>query len=195
MDILKSILEATNQDLDMIDMEKFNDLTMYDSEYQSFFNKMSGIEHYRLLVYISKLFNNSVLFDIGTNRGYSAIALSANPTNRVISYDIVKMSNVDNIKNSPYNTNIEFKIGNFMELEDVHQTKFILLDTVHDGTSEFEVIQFLKEVKWNGILLLDDIDCEYFPVLNDVWNNLDLEKYNITKKGHWSGSGLAIFKG
>lgn len=195
MDILKSILEATNQDLDMIDMEKFNDLTMYDSEYQSFFNKASGIEHYRLLVYISKLFNNFVLFDIGTNRGYSAIALSANPTNRVISYDIVKMPNVNNIKNSPYNTNIEFKIGNFMELEDVHQTKFILLDTVHDGTSEFEVIQFLKEVKWNGILLLDDIDCEYFPVLNDVWNNLDLEKYNITKKGHWSGSGLAIFKG
>jgi hypothetical protein len=161
MDILKSILEATNQDLDMIDMEKFNDLTMYDSEYQSFFNKASGIEHYRLLVYISKLFNNFVLFDIGTNRGYSAIALSANPTNRVISYDIVKMPNVNNIKNSPYNTNIEFKIGNFMELEDVHQTKFILLDTVHDGTSEFEVIQFLKEVKWNGILLLDDIDCEY----------------------------------
>ena len=65
---------------------------------------------------------------------------------------------------------------------------------MHDGTSEFEVIQFLKEVKWNGILLLDDIDCEYFPVLNDVWNNLDLEIYNITKKGHWSGSGLAIFK-
>lgn len=195
MEILKSILEVANQYLDTIDMEKFNDLTMFDSEYQLFFKKNSGVEHYRLLAYISKLFNDSILFDIGTNRGYSAIALSANPTNKVISYDIVKMPNVDNIINSPSNKNIEFKIGNFMELEDAHKTNFILLDTVHDGKSEFEVIEFLKNIKWNGILLLDDINCEYFPALNDVWNNLDLEKYNITKKGHWSGSGLVIFKG
>ena len=40
-----------------------------------------GKEHYKLLSYLSTLFNNSIIIDIGTHRGSSALALSYNSTN------------------------------------------------------------------------------------------------------------------
>ena len=47
-----------------------------------------GEQHYRLLGELASKFNNSIIIDIGTHRGSSALALSSNPTNTIHSFDI-----------------------------------------------------------------------------------------------------------
>jgi len=42
-----------------------------------------GKEHYKLLSYLSTLFNNSNILDIGTHLGHSSLALSYNKTNTI----------------------------------------------------------------------------------------------------------------
>ena len=49
----------------------------------------AGQSEYKLYAYLSTFFNKSTILDIGTRVGGSALALSYNPTNQVISYDLV----------------------------------------------------------------------------------------------------------
>lgn len=190
---IEKIKTVTNEDLNRIDLSKYNELLNIDLEYKNYFLDVSGKEHYRLLIYISNLFNKINILDIGTNRGFSAVALSDNKNNAVISYDLIRYESVKTLMNSHILDNVEFKLGNFIESENLDKYKIILLDTDHDGKFEKIVIEHLEKVKWNGILLMDDI--LYFPALTEIWNNLKQEKYNLTKTGHISGTGMVIFKG
>ena len=47
-----------------------------------------GISEYQLYAYLSTKFNDSIILDIGTRYGGSALALSFNESNHVRSYDI-----------------------------------------------------------------------------------------------------------
>lgn len=190
---IEKIKTVTNECLNRIDLSKYYELLNIDSEYKNYFLDASGKEHYRLLIYISNLFNEINILDIGTNRGFSAVALSDNKKNAVISYDLIRYESVKTLMNSEILNNVEFKLGNFIESENLDKYKIILLDTDHDGKFEKFVIEHLEKVKWNGILLMDDI--LYFPALTEIWNNLKQEKYNLTKTGHISGTGMVIFKG
>ena len=49
-------------------------------------------EHYNLLSYISNKINNGIIVDIGTHRGYSSLAFSINPSNKIYTYDIYGIS-------------------------------------------------------------------------------------------------------
>ena len=88
----------------LISYEKIQEITL--EKYSNDMNDMEfygdcGRQHYRLLSYLSTLFNNSDIFDIGTHRGSSAMALSYNPTNKVYSFDIENRSK--NYENKPSN--------------------------------------------------------------------------------------------
>ena len=68
-----------------------------------------------------------------------------------------------------------------------------MLDTDHDGPFEYKSYNYLKEINWEGYLLLDDIHLN--NVMREFWNHIDNEKHDITSIGHWSGTGLVIFTG
>ena len=55
--------------------------------FKNYFLEAPGKEHYRLLSYISTLYNGVTILDIGTYKGCSALALSFNPSNKVVSFD------------------------------------------------------------------------------------------------------------
>ena len=61
---------------------------------------------------LSTCFNNTTILDVGTRVGGSALALSYNENNRVISYDLVEQGASQIVKD-----NIEFKIQDFREDE------------------------------------------------------------------------------
>lgn len=144
-------------------------------------------DHYTLLAFLSSKINNSVIYDIGTYRGMSAIALSVNKTNKIVSYDI---ANFLEIAVPP---NIEFKIGNCYDDPDMANSPLILLDVdPHDGIFEPQFVSWLKENNFKGWLLLDDIHLN--PAMEKFWNDIDLEKYDLTDVGHYSGTGLVVFK-
>ena len=184
-DILKKIFDVTNEQLNALDTSCINE---YDVEHDpSYFHLPSGREHYRLLMYISSLYNNDILFDIGTNRCISAIALSHNKNNKIKTFDITKL-----LKENPTIKNCEFIIGDSMEDKDLLKSKFIFLDVDHDGTYENKIYEFLIENEWKGLLMLDDINLN--TDMKSFWERIIERKFDITDKGHWSGTGLVVFE-
>jgi hypothetical protein len=189
-DLKNKILNVTIEELNLIDLSQYSEQSKNTGAPVHWFYLPAGREHYRLLAFISQQVQNKELVDIGTYQGSSAIALAFNQKNRVISFDLFKNSLIDliNIKN------IQFKIDNV--LSDIYtsillNSPVIFLDTDHDGVFEQLLYDHLHNIGYEGILILDDIHLN--SEMKFFWNSISKEKYDLTKKGHWSGTGIVIF--
>lgn len=183
--MIDKILKVTAEELNQINLSKYLKSTDDQGFPKSWFYMDAGLEHYRLLAYISKLYNGVTLLDIGSYQGSSAIALSFNKKNKVISYDIEQQPEIGEI-NIP---NIKFIKGNV--LKDDITAPFILLDTYHDGTFEQDFVDHLLKINYKGLVMFDDIHLN--KEMSNFWDGLKNEKYDLTEIGHHSGTGIAIF--
>lgn len=156
-----------------------------------------GTEHYRLLAWLSFQFQDAELFDIGSHQGLSALALSANPRNRVISFDIdlsgiaVRPDNCDFRSDDLFNPSLrnqpEWK-------ERILKSPFILIDIdPHEGIKEYEFYEWLVANDYKGLVMYDDT--WYFKSMQDnLWKRIpDRHKWDLTPLGHFSGTGLVHF--
>jgi len=75
------------------------------------FTRGPGIEAYALYAYLSTLFDGGTILDIGTLFGSSALALSYNPNNKVITYDVNVHNDHEYLLQRP---NISYKHIDFM---------------------------------------------------------------------------------
>lgn len=185
--IVKKIIAVSNKELDAIN---FNSLLSpkiltHDISYK-FLDLPSGQAHYKLLSFISCLFNNCNIFDVGTNACRSAIALSTNKNNKIISYDVEQILSIN-----PTSENIDFILGDATEDIRLKSAPFIILDVNHDGLYENIFYKFLRSITWKGLLLLDDIHLN--EPMKNFWSSITEEKYDITNLGAWAGTGLVIF--
>jgi hypothetical protein len=163
----------------------------------------AGIEHYKLLSYLSKQINNAIIFDIGTHKGFSALALSHNKNNTVYTFDLYDKINEEDKKNLWSNNNVKFSTDNLMDDLTRNKWKDLILNSSiifididpHEGTEEYKFYLWLKENKYKGLLILDDIF--YFKEMRDnIWHKIpNIEKYDLTRFGHWSGTGFVVFNG
>jgi|UniRef100_A0A6C0BE66 predicted O-methyltransferase YrrM len=178
-------------DIDLSHLNKYVSWTQ-SCEY---FEKAAGQEYYRLIAHIvSQMPQDSKFVDIGTYYGLSACALGYNSSCPIVTYDIFDhiTDNKDSltIKNMP---NVEYRLKDcILDDEILENANLIVLDVdPHDGVQEKDIINKLVEVGFNGILILDDIN------LNDnmkaFWNDITQTKYDISKYGHWSGTGIVFF--
>lgn len=188
-EILNKILEIKNEDLDKVVLSHYNEILSNLSVFALGFHFSSGREHYRLLSQISKFYEDELLFDIGSNNGCSALALSENKSNRIKSYDINFHEGVQHV----IKDNIQFFLKNVLdESEFPNNCRFIMLDTYHDGKFERIFYNYLIEKKYKGLLILDDIHLN-----NDMlmfWDSIKEEKHDLTSIGHNTGSGIIIFE-
>ena len=95
----------------------------------------AGQSEYRLYAWLSTQFNNTTILDVGTRTGGSALALSYNETNKVISYDLVEQGASSGISKS----NVEFKIQDFRNDDtlDFDKISIIMIDVdAHDVSAE-----------------------------------------------------------
>lgn len=186
-----------NSDISSLDFDTiFTDYILTNDDKTEFFGN-SGNQHYRLLSYISTLFDNSNIIDIGSHRGYSALALSYNKSNTIYSFDIV-----DNVRNNvKHVNNIHFIQDNVFENEGREKWKFIILSCPfifmdvdpHNGTMELDMYNYLKSINYKGFIICDDI--WFFKEMRDnFWYKInDDERFDITDVGHWSGTGIINF--
>ena len=145
-------------------------------------------EHYRLLAYLSTLFLTETLIDIGTYKGYSALALAYNSANRVVSYDIADHRSMHA---SGEIENIEFRIGDVLSDERLLRAPLIFLDIGHDGKSERRIYDFLDQNGYEGVLVLDDIHLN--SAMTSFWESITRQKQDITELGHVTGTGIVYF--
>ena len=184
LDSIRNLVTTTRATVNQTDISK--NINKIASTFISYYTASPGAEHYRLLAYVSYFTNGTNILDIGTYLGYSSIALSQNNNNRVISYDVYKHHIQED------HDNVTYRIGDAREFEDFENTKVILLDTYHDGVYEEQFINHLRSIKWSGLLIMDDI--HEYPKLEELYNKLPEEKYDITNIGHWSGTGIVLFQ-
>lgn len=181
------MIEINRKDLTSLDMSYAQKLAFKGQEN---FDKEPGIEAYRLYAHLSKQFNNKIILDIGTRFGNSALALSKNSRNKVISYNIEE-EGASNIEKK----NITWKIMDFRNDETIEWDKvcLILLDTdPHDGKKEREMLDYLSKKDWSGMIVLDDIHLN--GDMKSFWISLPEEKrQDVTEFGHQSGTGILEF--
>jgi hypothetical protein len=155
-----------------------------------YLNSDLGVSPYKLYAFLSTIFDNSIILDVGSQYGSSALSLSYNQTNQVISYDIVDCGTSAIIK-----SNIIWKVMDFRNDSSINfdEVKMIVIDVdPHDGVQEREMIKFLEDKKWSGILILDDIYKD--NQMKNFWNSIEKEdKLDFTNIGHLTGTGVIIF--
>ena len=181
-------LSITNEQLDNIDLFPYSQ-RINSSEYQGYFMSKSGQEHYRLLAHISQNDDLVDILDVGTLKGCSALAFSVNSKNKVRSFNV---GNEFDLNYTPLNA--EFIIdnvlnGNYNSV--ILGSKYIMLDTYHDGTFEKEFYDYLVSINYKGYLLLDDIHLNF--EMETFWGSIIQEKYDITNIGHSTGTGVVYF--
>ena len=176
----------TNEVLDDLDMGLYQ--TINNEEYQNYYLDKSSREHYRLLTHISNNFNGETFVDVGTLKGSSALALSTNKQNKIYSFNLSNQLELSSIPE-----NITFVIDNVIngEFDNILlSSKFILLDTFHDGGFELEFLNYIKSLNYKGVLILDDIHLN--SEMKFFWENINEDKLDITHLGHASGTGVVF---
>ncbi len=183
--VTKKTVKINKDDVRNLDISELENQSINKNDWLS-----AGQSEYRLYAYLSTFFNLSIILDVGTRTGGSALALSHNPTNKVISYDLVEQGATQAINKE----NIEFKIQDFRE-DDLNwnHVSIIMIDVdPHDGIKEVEMMEFLEEQGWSGLILLDDIGPAW-PDVEYMWESITEPKLDVSEVGHMSGTGLVNF--
>lgn len=181
-----------------INLGELHDINLIESigtipsiTHRSYWLSQEGLEHYKLLAYISnQQVSGTRIADLGSREGMSAMALSYNPGVEVISYDITlerifpKIRDISNIKF------IESDV--FLKIEEILSCGVILIDIdPHDGKQEQMLYNIFKDQNYKGLTIWDDIHLN--DGMNRFWDNVDLIKQDVTALGHHSGTGIIEF--
>jgi len=163
---------------------------------KEFFDK-PGQQHYRLLAYISTLYNNQNIIDIGTHRGSSSMALAYNKTNTIHTFDIQDKvyDGIKDVNNITFHNEDLFDRTIFDKWKDVILAcPIIFLDVdPHNGDMEYTLYNYLIDIKYKGFVICDDI--WFFKEMRDkFWYKVPYTmRYDLTQLGHWSGTGIIAF--
>jgi hypothetical protein len=183
-EIYERIKGTENSTLNSMDTKYAEVYNLYHNP--SYFHLHSGQEHYRLLMYVSTLYSKRIIFDVGTYRCMSSIALSYSGKNLVRSYDVRR-----DLPVNPLVPNVTYIIGDVRNDQSLKDSPLIFLDVAHDGTFENLFYDHLHDIGWKGVLILDDIHLN--EPMREFWKSITEEKYDATNIGHWSGTGVVLF--
>jgi predicted O-methyltransferase YrrM len=178
----------------------------YENEFSCAYNcffQQPGENHYHLFANISNQLNNSTIIDLGTYRGMSALALSYNDTNIVHTFDVENDYSNRNytvyqdqqiFKKNNINRHIYNLFSNDMseDIKNLLLSSDIIFMDAGDHLSkqlEFFLIDFIRKNDYKGLVIWDDI---YLNAdMKTVWDSIpSSEKIDVTKYGHFSGTGL-----
>jgi len=194
------VCSITKQQIQTVPFDEFFDNLVHVNvdTHTKYFKAEIGNEHYRLLSYLSTKYNNSTLLDIGTCYGHSALALSYNTSNKVLSFDLHDFKTNPNIISR---SNVEFRYENLLDtdvqnkwLQVIKDSPLIFFDIEpHEGILEYEFYLALKSINYQGIVIFDDI--HHKEGMRRFWDKVPNEdKCDVTSIGHYSGSGIVSFK-
>lgn len=164
-----------------------------------YFEGAAGQEHYRLIAHLSsQLPDGSVIVDIGTYHGLSAVGASFNEKVRVITYDIFDHLPTSK-KTARDRSNVEIRVGNcLMDMEKIaREAALVIIDIdPHDGVQEDELVDSLVvRHAYRGMLLLDDVNLnsgmrEFYTETANKLTKYGYQVEDLTDVGHFSGTAV-----
>lgn len=181
--------------LHKLDLSHLAHFMAWNPTYQKYFLEQPGKEPYKLLAYLASQIQGDI-YDLGTLYGSSALALSFNERNNVLTLDnkkqIPEMQGNITILNRP---NIKFLVVSAQAiLPRISTSQLVYVDFDTVNTNELhKVVNELMHYQFKGILVVNDI------LLNDsmktFWNNVptSLKKIDVTAFGHFTGTGIIVF--
>ncbi len=186
--------------IDTVDLNQFEGRFVSENDREEFLG-FAGDQHYRLLAWLSTQFYGRDILDIGTHKGSSALALSYNIGNTVHTFDIDDRLASEWKLTKWANRDIQFHKENLWDpavrqrwRDRILGSAMIFMDIdPHDGPMELEFYHWLKAEGYKGLLVCDDI--WYFKGMRDhFWYHIpEADKTDITRVGHWSGTGVVHF--
>jgi len=193
------LIRITKPAVESCTLESAVEFINWNPAYREYMLKNAGEEHYKLLSFLAKQVAQTkttcVVADIGTLYGCSALAFAlAHPSVKVTTYDINNViPNAQNIKTISSIPNITRKyMSAQIDLENISKSDIVLLDIdPNEGEEEAKIVNKLKEYGFKGLLVVDDINLN--DKMKHFWNAVKLPKYDVTKVGHWTGTGIIVF--
>ena len=152
-----------------------------------------GENHHQVLAYLAgQLPDNSLVYDLGTYKGASALALASNAKIRVVTLDI--FCSLDNGAVDVRSLeNVQFiQQSCFDCLDKIATAQLVMLDiSPHNGADERRFVEEMEKRGFKGILVVDDIKLS--DAMQSFWNDVKQKKFDVTPIGHWSGTGIICF--
>jgi predicted O-methyltransferase YrrM len=153
-------------------------------------------EHYRLLSGLVMARRPSLVVEIGTATGASALCLKLHlpAGGRLVTFDIVPWRSY---KGSILRDGEVEQIVTDLSLNEafaVHRgllesAELLFIDGPKDGRTEYRLWRMLDGLKFKpgAVAVFDDIR---FPNMIPLWRSIVHPKLDMTSFGHWSGTGL-----
>ena len=130
---------------------------------------------------------------------------------KILSYDIIDLLQ-ECSRNFFNKSNINYKLENLFDINvrETNKDKILSYDIIfididpHEGILEYEMLNWLKDNKYEGLIIFDDIHLglghtanNYRTTehsMNDFWGKINDEiKKDLTYIGHHSGTGMVCF--
>jgi predicted O-methyltransferase YrrM len=171
-----------------------------DEEYAAYVRQWPG-EHYRLLAGLVSLLQPSLVVEIGTFRGHSALSLLAGSQSvHVVTYDLLEWRSIAGtiLTEDDFTDRLQQRIGDLGapaffadQAETLADADLIIVDGPKDGRWEAGFCQNLISTLTDRprLIVFDDIR---MLTMVQLWHDLPLPKVDATSVGHWSGTGFAL---
>lgn len=183
---MNKIQKPTLEEVKAIDLSPLYPLAVDNADNRRLLRGEAGVEHYKLLAWFSKQYNDAFIVEIGTLGGLGTIALSYNPSNKVVTFDI-RDHNWGN--ETPINAEKKLVYEGYMD--EVTKADLIFYDAAHEGIEEQQFLDGLIERDWHGVVVWDDIHLN--PMMEQFWKDCvdaGLDCHDWTDLGHSCGTGV-----
>jgi predicted O-methyltransferase YrrM len=195
-----SLLEISLQAIQKASSTDLTDLSQKLSQKPYYPNIWPG-EHYKLLSSFVQVLKPSVVIEIGTATGLSALALKKHlpEQGKIFTFDLFSWKNDPKtiLKDS------DFADGRLVQYVDdlteektlekhrsiLEKASLIFIDAKHDGLVEEKLLKNLEKLSFSSpvYILFDDI--RVWTMLK-MWREISLPKLDLTSFGHCSGTGI-----
>jgi predicted O-methyltransferase YrrM len=158
-------------------------------------------EHYKLLAGIVKVLEPSLVIEIGTATGLSALAMLRflPPGGRLMTFDLVSWRDYPDC----VLTEDDFAGGALTQhlddlsdaevfdryRETIEKADLVFIDAAKDGVQEQRFLELLEGCRFSESPLVIFDDIRLWNMLR-IWREITRPKLDLTSFGHWSGTGL-----
>ena len=158
-------------------------------------------EVYKLLAALVQVRRPSLILDLGTGGGTSALAMrqALPPGGRIVTFDVIgwrdyaetllRQDDFQDGRLAQFTDDVTRPEGFAKHLKLFEAAQLLYVDAAKDGVMESRLLDLLGTVAFRAAPLMVFDDIRLWPMLR-IWRRISRPKLDVTSFGHWTGTGL-----